>query len=122
MEPRNVIIFEGLWLLHRTAVRRFFHLTVFIEASPGLCLNRRIARDVCERGRCEEEVKGWYRERVLPMQRLFVDPQIRHADLVLKAPILEPRVNDLIERISFIARGGTPPPTGQDPVLPKNQL
>src|SRR5689334_22152355 len=40
LEPRDVVIFEGLWLLHRPALRRFFQLGVFIEAESGLCLER----------------------------------------------------------------------------------
>ena len=100
LEPRDVIIFEGLWLLHRAALRRYFQLAVFIDADAGLCLERRLQRDVCERGRCSGEVKAWYDERVLPMQRQFVDPQCWYADFILKAPVTEQHVEDLAERIS----------------------
>jgi uridine kinase len=100
LEPRDVVIFEGLWLLHRPALRRFFQLAVFIEADSGLCLERRLQRDVCERGRCSDEVKAWYDERVLPNQRQFVDPQCWHADFILKAPVTELQVRELADRIS----------------------
>src|SRR5207249_1738416 len=100
LEPREIVIFEGLWLLHRAALRRYFQLAVFIDADPDLCLDRRVQRDVCERGRRSEEVKAWFDERVLPMQRQFVDPQKRHADFVLKAPVTEQQVSDLAQRIS----------------------
>jgi uridine kinase len=100
LEPRDVVIFEGLWLLHRPALRRFFGLAVFIEAGSDLCLERRLQRDVCERGRCSDEVKAWYDERVLPNQRQFVDPQCWHADFILKAPVTEQQVQDLGKRIS----------------------
>ena len=99
-ERREVVIFEGLWLLHRPALRRFFNLAVFIEADAGLCLERRVQRDVCERGRCSDEVKAWYDDRVLPMQRQFVDPQCWHADFILKAPVTEQQVRELAKRIS----------------------
>jgi uridine kinase len=100
LEPREVVIFEGLWLLHRAALRRFFQLAVFIDAEADLCLERRVRRDVGERGRCSEEVKAWYDARVLPMQRQFVDPQCWDADFILKAPIQEQHVQDLAKRIS----------------------
>jgi uridine kinase len=100
LEPREVVIFEGLWLLHRPALRRYFQLTVFIEAESSLCLERSLQRDVCERGRCEEEVKAWFADRVLPMQRQFVEPQRQHAKVILKAPVTEQQVNDLVKRIS----------------------
>jgi len=100
LEPRPVVIFEGLWLLHRPALRRFFQLAVFIEASPELCLERRLERDVTERGRCAGEVNAWYGERVLPMQRQFVEPQRWLSNFVLPAPVKETQVTGLVERIS----------------------
>jgi uridine kinase len=100
LEPRDVVIFEGLWLLHRAALRRCFQLAVFIDADSALCLERRLQRDVCERGRCSGEVKAWYDERVLPNQHQFVDPQCWHADFILKAPVTEKNVQDLADRIS----------------------
>lgn len=98
--PREVVIFEGLWLLHRPALRRFFELAVFIDANTNLCLERRVQRDVSERGRRVEEVKACYGKRVLPAQRKFVEPQCWHADFILKAPISEEQVSVLAGRIS----------------------
>lgn len=98
-ERRPIVIFEGLWLLHRPALRRFFQLSVFIDATSDLCLQRRLARDVAERGRCADEVNAWFSSRVLPMQRQFVDPQRQYADLVLCAPVTERNVTELAEKI-----------------------
>jgi uridine kinase len=96
---RPVVIFEGLWLLHRPALRRFFQLSVFIDASAELCLERRLARDISERGRCREEVSAWFGERVLPMQRQFVDPQSWYSNFVLCAPVGEQHVSELAQLI-----------------------
>jgi uridine kinase len=96
---RPVVIFEGLWLLHRPALRRFFQLSVYIDAQSDLCLERRVERDVKERGRCREEVNAWYNQRVLPMQRQFVEPQSWHSNFVVCAPLTEDHVTELAERI-----------------------
>jgi uridine kinase len=100
IEPRPVVIFDGLWLLHRPALRRFFNFTVFIDAAPALCLQRRVARDCAERGRTADEVTGWFAERVLPMQKQFVEPQRRLVDLILPAPVETADVALLTEKIS----------------------
>jgi uridine kinase len=97
---RDVMIFEGLWLLHRPALRRFFQLSVFIDADCDLCLDRRVARDIAERGRCREEVSAWYNERVLPMQKRFVDPQAWEANFIICAPVTEQDVTELAQRIT----------------------
>jgi uridine kinase len=95
-----VVIFEGLWLLHRPALRRFFQLAVYIDACADLCLERRAARDVAERGRCREEVTAWFNDRVLPMQRQFVDPQAWQSNFVLCAPVGEQQIGELAQRIT----------------------
>lgn len=104
--PSPVVIFEGLWLLHRPALRRFFGLSVYIDAASELCLERRLARDVAERGRKAEDVATGYEGRVLPMQRKFVEPQIWQANFVICAPPREPEVAELAQRISQLV-GGT---------------
>ncbi len=99
IEPHRLIIFDGLWLLHRPALRRFFSLSIFIEAEDALTLERRVARDCAERGRAEAEVREWHGARVLPMQRIFVEPQRKFADVVLGAPVTEGDVQTLTDRI-----------------------
>src|SRR5205085_8956904 len=99
LDRHPVVIFEGLWLLHRPALRRFFQLSIFIDATSDLCLQRRVSRDVAERGRCPEEVNSWFNERVLPMQRRFVDPQREYSTLTVCAPVGEKHVTELAEKI-----------------------
>jgi len=96
---REFMIVEGLWLLHRPALRRFFQLSVFIDAGNELCLQRRVNRDVAERGRSSEEVNAWFNERVLPMQKRFVDPQAWAANFVICAPVTEQELTELAQRI-----------------------
>lgn len=104
--PSPIVIFEGLWLLHRPALRRFFTLSVYLDATSQLCLDRRISRDVAERGRKAEDITAGYEQRVLPMQRKFVEPQIWNANFVICAPPRETEVAELAQRISVLV-GGT---------------
>jgi uridine kinase len=56
---------------------------VYVETDPGVCFNRRLTRDVAERGRTPESVLEQYRRTVLPSAEWFVYPTIKYADLVV---------------------------------------
>lgn len=86
LAPRPIMIVDGLWLLHRPEIRRLFSLGIFLHCPEAERLRRRMARDTAERGRTARSVRRQFRDTVAPMHRLFVDPQARHADLVLSSP------------------------------------
>jgi uridine kinase len=77
------LIVEGLFTLHWPAVREMLDTSVFISASHDVCLERRMARDIRERGRTVESVTEQYRDTVRPMCDRYILPSEKHADLVL---------------------------------------
>lgn len=97
--PREVILVEGLWLLRRAGLRARFDLTVFLRCGPALRLQRRLIRDVEERGRSEESVRRQFATQVEPMHERFVEPQARWADVVLCSPVGEEEVRRLAARV-----------------------
>ena len=113
LQPRRLMIVDGLWLLHQPEVRRHFDLSVFLHCDEDERLRRRVARDTVERGRTEASVVEQFRETVAPMHRQFVSPQAAHADLVLHHPCRELEVLRLQERLSQLL----PPGTGPGPRL-----
>ena len=86
-QPARIVICEGLWLLRRPALRRSFHLRIFLNCPAAIRLRRRLERDAKERGRSPESVVRQFRKRVAPMHRRFVAPQAGRADLVLRSPV-----------------------------------
>lgn len=76
-------IFEGLWTLHWPQVRELLAAKVYVEAGDALCFERRLARDVRERGRSPESVAEQYRATVGPMADLYIRPQRELADVVV---------------------------------------
>jgi len=56
---------------------------VYVLTDPGVCFNRRLTRDVAERGRTPESVLEQYRRTVLPSAEWFVCPTIKYADMVV---------------------------------------
>ncbi len=82
--PSAAVIVEGILLLHRAAIRDIADLSVFVDAPEEVCLQRRIERDVAQRGRTRESVLAQYERTVGPMFRQFVEPSKEHADVIVK--------------------------------------
>ena len=83
IEPREVLVVEGILVLHEPSLRERMSLKVFVDAPPDERFIRRLERDVRERGRSAESVIAQYRRTVKPMHDLFVEPTKQHADLIV---------------------------------------
>jgi uridine kinase len=83
IEPREVLVVEGILVLHEPVLRERMSLKVFVDAPPDERFIRRLERDVRERGRSAESVIAQYRRTVKPMHDLFVEPTKQHADLIV---------------------------------------
>ena len=82
--PCQILIVEGILLLHREAVRKISDLTVFVDVPESVCFQRRIKRDVSQRGRTRESVIDQYEKTVRPMFNEFVEPSKQFAQLVIE--------------------------------------
>lgn len=98
-EPRPIVIVDGLWLLRRRSVRDLFDLSIFLDTPQELRHRRRLERDVRERGYRAEEVAHRLRTAVAPMHARYVEPQKRHADVVLAQPFRDAEVAQLAHRL-----------------------
>lgn len=83
VEPRKVVIVEGILILGHAGLRRLMDLKVFVDAEPDDRLMRVIQRDIAERGRTVEKVLNRYEETVKPMHLQFIEPTKRYADLIV---------------------------------------
>ena len=83
IEPRNVIIIEGILALCDEKLRSMMDLKVFVDADPDERLIRVIQRDVVERGRTAEAVMERYTRVLKPMHLQFIEPCKRYADLIV---------------------------------------
>jgi uridine kinase len=83
LKPAPTIIVEGLFLFANRHLRDVFDLKVFIDLPLDVCLERRVARDVVERGRTAEMIRQRWAEQVEPMYRKFVEPTRAFADILL---------------------------------------
>ena len=83
IEPKPILIIEGIMALVNKDVRSLGDLNVFINASREKRLVRRIDRDTKERGRTYESVIEQYFATVLPMFEEIIAPSQYYADLII---------------------------------------
>jgi uridine kinase len=96
-----VIISEGLHIFHLPAIRELFDLMVFIDAPTDVCLERRIERDVRERGRSQDDIRTQFNETVVPMYERYVLPVRAYADIVIDGTAqIERSIENVISLIS----------------------
>ena len=83
VEPRPVILLEGIMVLAEEELRARFDIKLFIDTDPDVRILRRLARDMKDRGRTLESVTAQYLESVRPMHLQFTEPSKRYADLII---------------------------------------
>lgn len=113
--PAPFLLVEGLWLLWHPHICELFDQTIYLDCPVQLRLERRIARDMLERGRTADSVREQFWQNVNPMHGQFVAPQMKWADMVLTAPLGKAELGELIENLGLEILQTLPspaPPTG----------
>ena len=83
IEPRRVIIVEGILIFENQPLRELMDIRIFVDTDADVRLCRRIKRDVNKRGRTLESVLTQYQDTVKPMHEKYVEPSKKFADLVV---------------------------------------
>jgi uridine kinase len=83
VQPKDVIILEGILILEDEKLRSLMDIKVFVDTDADIRILRRIERDVKSRGRSLDSVIRQYLETVRPMHQQFVEPSKRYADLII---------------------------------------
>jgi uridine kinase len=83
VEPRGVVLVEGILIFTEPALRKLFDVKIFVDTDADLRFIRRLRRDLIERGRTVEMVIAQYLETVRPMHLEFVEASKRWADLII---------------------------------------
>lgn len=81
--PAIVIIVEGILLFTQQEILDLCDTKVFIDTDSVICYQRRLERDVLERGRTMKEVAERYREHVVPSYAAYIKPNMRKADIII---------------------------------------
>ena len=83
VEPKPVIIIEGIMTLVDRKLRNMMDLKIFVGTDSDERLIRNILRDVMERGRTVDMVLNRYLEVLKPMHEQFIEPTKKYADIII---------------------------------------
>ena len=83
IEPRRVIIVEGILIFEDKDLRELMDIRIFVDTDADVRLCRRVKRDVNKRGRSLESVLTQYQQTVKPMHEKYVEPSKKFAHIVV---------------------------------------
>ncbi|MDO5301587.1 MAG: uridine kinase [Tissierellia bacterium] len=83
VEPREIILFEGILILVDEEIRNLLDIKIFVDTDADVRILRRIRRDMEERGRSLDSVIDQYMTTVRPAHLQFVEPSKRYADIIV---------------------------------------
>ena len=83
IQAKPVIVVDGILIFHNKAVRDLLDDQIYFSAPEELRFQRRLQRDVHERGRKAEGVKRQFVTQVKPMHDQFVEPSKKYARVIV---------------------------------------
>ncbi|AUD65649.1 uridine kinase [Tenericutes bacterium MZ-XQ] len=83
IEPKKVIIVEGILILENSRIRELSDINLFVELDDDTRFIRRMLRDMNERGRTLDNIISQYQTTVKPMFHKYIKPTKRYADVII---------------------------------------
>ncbi len=99
LEPKNFTIVEGLLLLNDPNIREQADVMVYMRCPYQIRFERRLARDVAERGRTEDFVHQQFAKDVEPAHQKYIQPSAQHADIIVMQDDYVQHVDSVVDRI-----------------------
>ncbi|MCC8137612.1 MAG: uridine kinase [Clostridiales bacterium] len=107
IEPRRIILAEGILLPADPRLRDMFDIKIYVEADADERILRRIVRDVKERGRDIDNIVQQYLTTVKPMHYMFVEPTKATADLVINSGMNDVAFDIVKTKIELLLEAGS---------------
>ena len=96
IEPRPVILVEGILIFAEKALLDLMDIKVFVDTDADVRLARRVVRDVESRGRTVRSIVDQWQTTVKPMHEMYVEPSKKSADIIVPEGGDNPVALDLI--------------------------
>jgi len=78
-----ILIVEGLFILHFRGIANLMDMKIFVEADEDIALQRRLKRDLIERGYSNDDALYKWINHVVPAYKEFLLPYKNECDLVI---------------------------------------
>ncbi|WP_010178768.1 uridine kinase [Aquimarina agarilytica] len=83
ISPKPILILEGILVLSVPKIKALCNYTIFVDASEKTRQERRLKRDIAERGRDKETILEQFKTNIHPMHRKFIEPLKNEVNLVI---------------------------------------
>jgi len=83
IKPAPILIVEGLFILHFRGIADLMDMKIFVDADEDIALQRRLKRDLIERGYSNDDVIYKWVNHVVPAYREFLLPYKYECDQVI---------------------------------------
>ena len=88
-KPAPILIVEGLFIYHYDGIKPLFDYKIFIDAQTEIALERRLNRDLIERGYSEEDILYKWHNHVMPSYEEYLLPHKAICDMVIDNSVNE---------------------------------
>ena len=101
--PNTLIFLEGTLIFHFVELINIINLKIFIETKESVRYQRRMDRDIKQRGRSISNVKKQYQNTVKPMHAKYIDPLKSIADVIISGELdIINSANKIIKKIDLL--------------------
>jgi uridine kinase len=83
IKPAPIIIVEGLFIMHFRDIATLLDMKIFIDADEDIALQRRLTRDLIERGYSHDDAMYKWINHVVPAYKEFLLPYMGECDKVI---------------------------------------
>ena len=102
IKPKKILILEGILIMCHAEIRSIIDLKIFINANSKTRMERRIKRDIVERGRSRDEVLKRYIETLKPMHEKFIEPTKIYANYIIENQFNNKlNIDELLEKMKL---------------------
>jgi uridine kinase len=105
VKPTPIILLEGMQVLWHEPLLQHLDMGIFLNIDEPTRLERKLERDIRERGRSYADVMDMWETRTKPMHTLYVQPGRMNADLIFTdsfgPQVLQVVTDEIVRRLNI---------------------